>query len=214
MNRYLKHLIWLLAVLSFVLLPCLGAFAGEPWTGRIGEHPDWIEGQGFDTSDVPIDSFRWTENNWSDWVCRKLNLPTTNDVREYTTPSGHHVDIKAHVEAIETEWDRKFHASVGQALHYGFETDLEPAVILLVRDPEEPYIDYCRRICRAAGVRLYIQLIPPRKDRAELWLNDSCGGLATNESMRPKSTNATTSWLNLATRSTWRNAALATRSKC
>lgn len=145
-----------------ILLLCSTAQAGEPWRGKIGDHPDWRPGCGFDTSDVPCDADRWVEDNWSDWIAKKLDLPLTNDVREYTVDTGHRVDIKSHAEAIEVEWDRKFHASVGQALHYSNRTDLPPAVILLVRDPEGPYADYCRKICEQCGVTLYIQIVPER----------------------------------------------------
>ncbi|WP_013626583.1 hypothetical protein [Rubinisphaera brasiliensis] len=158
-----------------LLLLTSTASAGEPWQGKIGDHPDWREGCGFDTSDVPCDADRWTENNWSDWLAKKLNLPLTNDVREYTVDTGHRVDIKSHSEAIEVEWDRKFHASVGQALHYSNRTGLPPAVILLVRDPEGPYADYCRKICEQSGVILYIQVVPERP-KAIQPVPDTIGG--------------------------------------
>lgn len=151
-----------LALLLLAVLNCLAnPVMAEPWKGRIGDHPEWTAGRGFDTSDCPADCWRWTENHWSDWIATQLGLPIDDrQHREYRTDTGHEVDIKTYKEAAETEWDRKFHASVGQAAHYGYRTHLEPVVILLVRDPREPYIAYCQRICDRAKVRLYVQVVP------------------------------------------------------
>lgn len=127
--------------------------------------PGWDLRTGYDTSAVES-AADMHEPDWSAWIATQMGLDPT-EVCEVRTRSNKRVDILSRSEAIEVDWAPKWYEGVGQALFYAIETNREPALLLLVREGDERdarEVLLCQAVCARVGVRLYIQVVPPRPD--------------------------------------------------
>jgi len=58
----------------------------------------------------------------------------------------------------EIDWAKKWHEGVGQSLEYAFVTGRKPALILLVRTKKDQrFVDRCKPVCEAAGIKLTVE---------------------------------------------------------
>lgn len=91
-------------------------------------------------------------------ACRRL-APKYNAQCNVRTEDGAWCDLLTKELAIEVDWAEKWAEGIGQALYYGLCFKRQPAVILLIKDPEqdESKVARCRKVCEAYGVKLILE---------------------------------------------------------
>lgn len=92
------------------------------------------------------------------WWCGHL-APKYQAEVEVRLDDGTRCDLLTESEAIEVDWARKYAEAIGQSWYYALKLDREPAIILLVKDPEkdQKYVDRCRLVCDHLGMHLYVE---------------------------------------------------------
>lgn len=70
-------------------------------------------------------------------------------VAEFVLPDRSRVDILTSTLAIEVDWCKKWPEAIGQAVFYGLVTNLQPAILLLLRN-KTTEAEYLRRAKLAA----------------------------------------------------------------
>jgi hypothetical protein len=63
--------------------------------------------------------------------------------------------------AIEIDYADKWYEAIGQSLHYAAVTEKQPAIILLLRNPETEwkYLVRCATVCGKHGIKLYVEKV-------------------------------------------------------
>lgn len=86
-----------------------------------------------------------------------------NAVPEYRLEDGTRVDLLSPTHAWEVDWAKngKWAEAIGQTLYYAIQTNRQPGVILLVRDPEKdkPYVERCRKVCDHLWIDLRVEQV-------------------------------------------------------
>ena len=77
-------------------------------------------------------------------------------VTEYSIKMGR-IDILTKTDAIEVDYFHKWHESIGQALHYSFETKRRPTIALISFETNNyEKIEYVKGICSNYNIRVII----------------------------------------------------------
>ena len=74
---------------------------------------------------------------------------------EHRLPDATRVDIVTDDLAIEIDFARKWYEAIGQACHYGSSLKKKPAILLIVRSPEdEKYVAAAKRVCSKTKISI------------------------------------------------------------
>lgn len=71
------------------------------------------------------------------------------------------VDLLNKEYAIEVDWAPKWAEAIGQSLYYSTVTELEPGIILLVKDisKEARYVYRCQTVAAKYGIKVWIEQV-------------------------------------------------------
>jgi hypothetical protein len=96
---------------------------------------------------------------------RRVHFTLQPSQREFRLWDGTRVDLLTPHHAIEVEWASKWSQSFGQTVYYAENTQVEPAVILLVNDldAEQHYVNRARVV--GARLKIPIWLVDTKRNR-------------------------------------------------
>lgn len=103
------------------------------------------------TNDFYFDILKGNEREWMLKLSDKLNGKT-----EVVIKMGR-IDIETTKEVIEVDFFHKWHESIGQALHYGYETKKQPVIALIVDDTfSDDKLIYIKDLCKIYKIRVML----------------------------------------------------------
>lgn len=87
---------------------------------------------------------------------------------EVRCPDGTRCDITHDGYAIEVDWANKWYEGFGQALWYGFQLNMRPAVLLILRTEEDRrYVYRINSLAEHHGIDLRVMTIGPTLEKME-----------------------------------------------